>query len=183
MAATTFNQAIFMTAAKKNHPRTPTALRDQAELQELHLGKKTAYIDHYDPTLLEAFPNKTAKGNWTSLICPEFTSLCPKTGQPDFGVITINYMAKSKMVESKSLKLYLFSFRNTGEFHEDVVNRICQDLVKLLDPYYLEVRGEFNPRGGIRIYPFAQYADASGPYQRLKQQRMAAYQPGSYHSR
>ena len=87
------------------------------------------------------------------------------------------------MVESKSLKLYLFSFRNTGEFHEDVVNRICHDLVKLLDPYYLEVRGEFNPRGGIRIYPFAQYASAEKKYQQLKLARMAAYQPGPANSR
>lgn len=161
----------------KSNQAKALSFRKAEELGALNLGQKTAYIDHYDAQLLEAFPNKTAEGNWTSLICPEFTSLCPKTGQPDFGVITINYMADQWMVESKSLKLYLFSFRNTGEFHEDVVNRICHDLVHLLRPLYLEVRGEFNPRGGIRIFPFAQYACAQEKYQQLKLARQIAYQP------
>ena len=76
--------------------------------------------------------------------CPEFTSLCPITGQPDFAKITINYIPNVKMVESKSLKLYLFSFRNQGDFHEDCINIIMKDLVKLMEPKYLEVKGIFH---------------------------------------
>ena len=91
--------------------------------------------------------------------CPEFTSLCPKTGQPDFARIIINYIPREDMVESKSLKLYLFSFRNHGDFHEDCVNIIMKDLVRLMNPRYLEVIGIFTPRGGISIYPFANYGD------------------------
>ena len=104
--------------------------------------------------------------------CPEFTSLCPKTGQPDFGHIVINYIPRIKMVESKSLKLYLFSFRNRGDFHEDCVNIIMKDLVNLMDPKYIEVKGYFNPRGGISIIPFANYGDAE--HQDLVRSRMLA---------
>jgi len=86
----------------------------------------------------------------------EFTSLCPKTGQPDHARMEIIYIPKDKMVESKSLKLYLFSFRNTGEFHEDVCNRIANDLVALLDPYYLRVYGNFVARGGLAIRPLVE---------------------------
>jgi 7-cyano-7-deazaguanine reductase len=89
--------------------------------------------------------------------CPEFTSLCPKTGQPDFAVIVIDYMPDQWCVESKSLKLYLGSFRNHGEFHESCVTRICNDLVALLDPKELTIRGEFTPRGGIPFWPTASY--------------------------
>ena len=102
--------------------------------------------------------------------CPEFTTLCPKTGQPDFGHIYISYIPRERMVESKSLKLYLFSFRNHGDFHEDCVNIIMKDLVKLMDPKYLEVTGYFMPRGGISIYPFANYADKE--HEALKAQRL-----------
>ena len=93
-----------------------------------------------------------------TLHCPEFTTLCPITGQPDFATILINYIPNVRMVESKSLKLYLFSFREHGDFHEDVVNIILNDLVELMDPKYIEVRGIFNPRGGISIFPFANWA-------------------------
>ena len=88
---------------------------------------------------------------------PEFTSLCPVTGQPDFGKIVIDYQPGGLCVESKSLKLYLGSFRMHGEFHEAGVNRICNDLVALLDPVWLTVRGEFTPRGGIPFWPTAEY--------------------------
>ena len=91
--------------------------------------------------------------------CPEFTTLCPKTGQPDFGRIYISYIPRVRIVESKSLKLYLFSFRNHGDFHEDCVNIILNDLWELMDPRYLEVRGVFMPRGGISIHPFANRGD------------------------
>ncbi|MFI5391504.1 MAG: preQ(1) synthase, partial [Bacteriovoracales bacterium] len=130
--------------------------RNEKELADLGLGEgNTTYLTDYSPKLLESFPNKNPQSDaWTTFLCTEFTSLCPKTGQPDFARITLNYIADKKMVESKSMKLYLFSFRNHGDFHEDCIQTICDDLVKLLSPKYLEVIGEFTPRGGISIYPF-----------------------------
>ncbi len=120
----------------------------------------TRYPDRYAPEVLETFDNKHPENEYlVTFTCPEFTSLCPKTGQPDFARIIINYIPRVKMVESKSLKLYLFSFRNHGDFHEDCVNIIMKDLVALMDPCYLEVIGLFTPRGGISIYPFANYGD------------------------
>ena len=95
---------------------------------------------------------------------------CPKTGQPDFAKVVISYIPDKKMVESKSLKLYLFSFRNHGDFHEDCMNIIMKDLVKLMDPKYLEVRGIFSPRGGISIFPMANYAK-SEKYEAIAEQR------------
>lgn len=119
---------------------------------------RTKYKTTYDPSLLESFLNKHPEADYlVKLRCPEFTSLCPKTGQPDFAKIFISYVPDEKLVESKSLKLYLFSFRNNGDFHEDIVNMIKDDLVSLLKPKYLEVVGYFYPRGGISIYPFASY--------------------------
>lgn len=94
----------------------------------------------------------------------EFTSLCPITGQPDFATIDIQYIPKDWCVESKALKLYLLSFRNKGEFHEACVNRICNDLVTLLQPEYMCVRGEFTPRGGIPIWPTSEYYADPGPF-------------------
>lgn len=123
-------------------------------------NKHTDYTSDYNPGLLEAFDNKHPDNEYVvTFDCPEFTSLCPKTGQPDFGKIIIRYIPRLKMVESKSLKLYLFSFRNHGDFHEDCVNIIMKDLVRLMDPKYIEVRGRFMPRGGISIHPFANYGD------------------------
>ncbi|HEY8378077.1 MAG TPA: preQ(1) synthase [Nannocystis sp.] len=81
--------------------------------------------------------------------CPEFTCLCPMTGQPDFATLRIRYCPRERCVELKSLKLYLWSFRDTGAFHEDVTNRILDDLVAALDPVWLEVEGDFYVRGGI----------------------------------
>ncbi|MDE7336271.1 MAG: preQ(1) synthase [Muribaculaceae bacterium] len=122
---------------------------------------KTNYPTDYSAELLEWFPNKHPENDYlVSLDCPEFTSLCPKTGQPDFGHIVINYIPGEKMVESKSLKLYLFSFRNHGDFHEDCINIIMKDLIALMAPRYIEVLGMFTPRGGISIRPYAQWADA-----------------------
>ena len=94
------------------------------------LGQKTKYSMDYAPEVLETFVNKH-QGNdyWVQFNCPEFTSLCPITGQPDFAEIRISYIPAEKMVESKSLKLYLFSFRNHGDFHEDCVNIIMKDLI------------------------------------------------------
>ena len=125
------------------------------------LGRETGYLNTYSPEVLETFENKHPDNDyWVQFNCPEFTSLCPITGQPDFAEIKIMYIPAMRMVESKSLKLYLFSFRNNGDFHEDCVNIIMKDLVKLMDPRYLEVIGLFNPRGGISIKPFANYGDA-----------------------
>ena len=104
----------------------------------------------YAPEVLETFENKHPENDyWVQFTCPEFTSLCPITGQPDFAEIKIMYLPDHKMVESKSLKLHLFSFRNHGDFHEDCINIIRKDLVRLMQPKYIEVLGIFTPRGGI----------------------------------
>jgi 7-cyano-7-deazaguanine reductase len=121
------------------------------------LGRKTNYTFDYSPDVLEKFPNNfPERVYWVSFNCPEFTTLCPVTGQPDFATIYIQYIPDRWLVESKSLKLYLFSFRNAHGFHEDTVNTIAEDLFKFLEPFYIEVYGEFNPRGGISIDPFVQ---------------------------
>lgn len=134
----------------------------------------TEYPKDYDPSVLEAFPNRHPERDYfVKLNCPEFTSLCPITGQPDFAAITIAYVPDEKIVESKSLKLYLFSYRNHGEFHENCVNTILSDLVKLLDPRYLEVWGKFLPRGGISIDPYANYGKPGTRWEDVAWQRMA----------
>lgn len=136
------------------------------------LGKKTEYRQDYAPEVLETFGNKHQTNDyWVQFNCPEFTTLCPITGQPDFGEIIIKYIPDVRMVESKSLKLYLFSFRNHGDFHEDCVNIIMKDLVKLMDPRYIEVTGIFKPRGGISIFPFANYGRPGTKYEKLAEQR------------
>jgi 7-cyano-7-deazaguanine reductase len=153
----------------------------QTELKNFKLGKPTTYAFSYNPNLLEAFTNKhQGKIAWTSFVCTEFTSLCPKTGQPDFAKIFINYIANAKMVESKSLKLYLFSFRNHGDFHEDCVQIICDDLVKLIRPHFIEVIGEFTPRGGIAIFPYVSAASSKPEFQKLRRERLLAYAPGKF---
>ncbi len=156
--------------------------RSKASLKDLSLGSShTQYLVNYDPLLLESFDNKNPKEEaFTSFLCTEFTSLCPKTNQPDFARITINYIAHYKMVESKSLKIYLFSFRNHGDFHEDCVQKICDDLSGLMDPHFLEVIGEFTPRGGIAIYPYSSYSSSKKKYKDLKEKRLFEYFPGKY---
>lgn len=138
-------------------------------------NKSTEYRDDYAPEVLECFINKHPDNDYmVSFNCPEFTSLCPITGQPDFAKIMINYIPDEKMVESKSLKLYLFSFRNRGDFHEDCVNIIMKDLRKLMNPKYIEVKGIFTPRGGIAIYPFANYGIEGTRYEKLAEERLFA---------
>ena len=137
-------------------------MRTVSELEGVTLlgCQGTKYPTDYNPGILETFDNKHIGREYVvTFECPEFTTLCPKTGQPDFGRIYISYIPRVKMVESKSLKLYLFSFRNHGAFHEDCVNIILNDLWELMDPLYIEVRGVFMPRGGISIHPFANRAD------------------------
>ncbi|MCS6838888.1 MAG: preQ(1) synthase [Bdellovibrionaceae bacterium] len=156
--------------------------RSKKELQKLSLGRPTRYdLKNYNPNLLEAITNQhPQKIAWHSFICHEFTSLCPKTGQPDFAKIYINYIPHRLLVESKSLKLYLFSFRNHGDFHEDCVQKICNDLENLIRPRYLEVIGEFTPRGGIAIFPYTQAYAPEKPWKELAQHRLLNYRPGLY---
>ena len=136
-------------------------------------SQKTHYPDQYAPGILEVFDNKHPGNDYfVKFICPEFTSLCPITGQPDFATIHIRYIPEQKMVERKSLKLYLFSFRNHGDFHEDCINIIMKDLIGLMQPKYIEVFGEFTPRGGIAIHPFANYGRPNTPFEQLAQKRL-----------
>ena len=152
-------------------------MRNESELNGVSLLGNTGvkYPTQYAPEVLETFVDNEYLVTFT---CPEFTSLCPKTGQPDFAKILISYIPREKMVESKSLKLYLFSFRNHGDFHEDCVNIIMKDLIALMDPRYIEVKGIFTPRGGIAILPFANYGDSQ--HQEMVKQRMLASFPDNF---
>lgn len=112
----------------------------------------TEYPDSPDKAVIETFDNLYPQRDYEiEFDCPEFTSLCPVTGQPDFGHIFIRYIPDRLCVESKALKLYLFSFRNHHTFHEEAVNRILSDLVRACKPRWMQVRGEFRPRGGISL--------------------------------
>ena len=149
---------------------------ERAEGLSLLGAKTTEYPSGYAPELLETFENKHRENDyWVKFNCPEFTSLCPITGQPDFATIYISYVPDVRMVESKSLKLYLFSFRNHGAFHEDVVNIIMKDLIRLMDPRYIEVWGKFLPRGGISIDPYANYGRPGTKYEALAEARFAQH--------
>ena len=137
------------------------------------LGQHTEYKQDYAPEVLEAFENKHRDNDyWVTFNCPEFTSLCPITGQPDFATIHIHYIPDVRMLESKSLKLYLFSYRNHGAFHEDCVNIIMKDLIKLMDPKYIEVVGLFTPRGGISIYPYCNYGRKGTQFEKMAIERL-----------
>ena len=120
------------------------------------LGNTTRYATDYAPEVLEAFENRHPDND-------------------DFAEIVISYIPDRRMVESKSLKLYLFSFRNHGDFHEDCVNIIMKDLIKLMDPKYIEVTGLFTPRGGISIHPYANYGRPGTKYEQLATERQAKY--------
>ncbi|MCS6975835.1 MAG: preQ(1) synthase [Gemmatales bacterium] len=117
-----------------------------------------------DASQLETFPNAYPQRHYTiEIVCPEFTSVCPRTGQPDFGTIIITYVPREKCVELKSLKLYLQRYRNQGIFYETVVNRILDDFVQACQPALCEVVGEFNPRGGITTTVTSTYEAAFVP--------------------
>ena len=149
--------------------------RQDKELEGLSLlgNQGTKYKFGYDPNILEVFDNKHPNNDYfVKFNCPEFTSLCPITGQPDFATIYISYIPGEKMVESKSLKLYLFSFRNHGDFHEDCMNIIMKDLIKLMAPKYIEVWGKFTPRGGISIDPYCNYGIPGTKYEKMAEHRM-----------
>ena len=137
------------------------------------LGRKTEYRTDYAPEVLESFENRHPENDyWVRLNCPEFTTLCPITGQPDFAELRICYIPGRRLVESKSLKLYLFSFRQHGDFHEDCINIILKDLVRLLQPKYMEVTGLFTPRGGISIHPYANYGQPGTKYEKMAEVRL-----------
>lgn len=147
-------------------------MRDKENLTKLGSGR-TEYSMEYDPALLECFDNKHPGNDYfVKFNCPEFTSLCPITGQPDFANIIISYVPDGKLVESKSLKLYLFSFRNHGDFHEDVINKIMKDLIALLSPKYIEVWGRFLPRGGLSIDPYSNYGKPGTRWEQVAWERM-----------
>jgi 7-cyano-7-deazaguanine reductase len=139
-----------------------------------HLGSQhTDYPVTYNPSVLDTFENAHPENDYfVKFNCPEFTSLCPITGQPDFATLYISYIPAQKMVESKSLKLYLFSFRNHGAFHEDCVNIIMKDLIKLMTPKYIEICGKFLPRGGISIDPYCNYGAPGTKYEDLAAHRL-----------
>ena len=126
-----------------------TELKDQLSL----LGRKTEYKQDYAPEVLEAFDNKHPENDyWVRFNCPEFTSLCPITGQPDFAEIRISYIP--------------------GAFHEDCVNIIMKDLIRLMNPKYIEVTGIFTPRGGISIYPYANYGRPGTKFEQMAEHRL-----------
>lgn len=147
--------------------------REREDLKAL--GNKVGGYDFdYSSSLLERFSNKHPGNDYfVKFNCPEFTSLCPITGQPDFATITISYVPDQYLVESKSLKLYLFSFRNHGDFHEDCVNIIMKDIIALLDPKYIEVWGRFLPRGGISIDPYCNYGKPGTRWEKVAWDRLA----------
>ncbi len=139
-------------------------------------AKNVKYHYNYCPEILETFENRHPdRDYWVKFNCPEFTALCPITGQPDYATIYISYVPNIRMVESKSLKLYLVSFREHGDFHEDVVNVIRNDLVKLMDPKYIEVWGKFLPRGGISIDPFVNYGKPGTKWEKLAEHRFTEH--------
>lgn len=125
-------------------------------------ASKTPVPRHPGEARLETFDNSHPDREYViTFDCPEFTSLCPITGQPDFGHITLSYIADKKCVESKSLKIYLFSYRNHGAFHEEVTNLILDDVVKVCAPKWAQVTGDFRPRGGIAIKVNAEHGTRS----------------------
>ena len=137
------------------------------------LGNKTDYPTQYAPEVLEAFDNRHPDVDYfVKFNCPEFTSLCPITSQPDFATIYISYIPDKKLVESKSLELYLFSYRSKGEFHENCVNTIMKDLIALMDPKYIEVWGKFMPRGGLSIDPYCNYGKKGTKYEAMAEHRL-----------
>lgn len=125
---------------------------------KLKLGKATSYqLNEVDAKILDSAENPHLNTNYVvRLTCPEFTSICPVTSQPDFARLVIDYVPDKKIVESKSLKLYLFSYRNHGAFHEDCTVRIATDIINCIKPKWLRICGYWYPRGGIPIDVFFQ---------------------------
>lgn len=159
-----------------NISHSSSTSRNDQEVSDLTLlgSRNNSYLDDYAPEVLETFVNKHQENDYfVKFNCPEFTSLCPITGQPDFATIYISYVPDVRMVESKSLKLYLFSFRNHGDFHEDCINIIMKDLIKIMDPRYIEVWGKFTPRGGISIDPYCNYGRPGTKWEQVAWERLS----------
>lgn len=159
-----------------NISHSSSTSRNDQEVSDLTLlgSQNNSYPDDYAPEVLETFVNKHQENDYfVKFNCPEFTSLCPITGQPDFAKIYISYVPDVRMVESKSLKLYLFSFRNHGDFHEDCINIIMKDLIKIMDPRYIEVWGKFTPRGGISIDPYCNYGRPGTKWEQVAWERLS----------
>ena len=159
-----------------NISHSSSTSRNDQEVSDLTLlgSRNNSYPDDYAPEVLETFVNKHQENDYfVKFNCPEFTSLCPITGQPDFATIYISYVPDVRMVESKSLKLYLFSFRNHGDFHEDCINIIMKDLIKIMDPRYIEVWGKFTPRGGISIDPYCNYGRPDTKWEQVAWERLS----------
>jgi 7-cyano-7-deazaguanine reductase len=160
--------------------------RTARHLPTATLGKRRDTPFTYEPKLLEAVPLSLSRQFvcdhlWVSNNCLRFTSLCPVTGQPDWADLYINDIPAALLVESKSFKEYLGSFRMHGDFHEDVCRIVCDDLARLLAPRYLEVIGQFDSRGSIAIWPYVQYAAAGDEaMQKLLHDRLINYAPGRY---
>lgn len=164
----------------------PSRTRSGTALPTATLGKRRATPFTYAPRLLEAVPLGVGRrfasaAPWVSNLCLRFTSLCPVTGQPDWAELTLNYIPDALLVESKSLKEYLGSFRMHGDFHEDVCRIVCDDLAKLIRPRYLEVVGHFEARGSIAIWPYVQYAAAGdAEAAEILRHRRLDYRPGAW---
>lgn len=159
-----------------NISHSSSTSRNDQEVSDLTLlgSRNNSYPDDYAPEVLETFVNKHQENDYfVKFNCPEFTSLCPITGQPDFATIYISYVPDVRMVESKSLKLYLFGFRNHGDFHEDCINIIMKDLIKIMDPRYIEVWGKFTPRGGISIDPYCNYGRPGTKWEQVAWERLS----------
>ena len=132
------------------------------------LGRNIKHKFSYCPELLDKFENRhTGVDYLIQFDCSEFTSLCPITSQPDFATINLSYIPNLFCVESKSLKLYLASFRTHKDFNEDIVNTIMNDLIELLDPNYIEVSANFFQRGGISISPYVNYGKKNTKYEKM----------------
>ncbi len=159
------------------------SLRPKSALPHASLGKRRATPFTYTPKLLEAVPftldrRFAGQTTWVANRCERFTSLCPVTGQPDWASLDILYIPGTHLVESKSLKEYLASFRMHGDFHEDVCRIICDDLTRLIKPRYAEVLGRFDSRGSIAIWPYVQFAAAGdAEAERIRDQRRVAWRP------
>ena len=138
--------------------------RSKEEMEGVTLlgNKDVKYSMDYAPEMLQTFDNKHPDNDYfVKFNCPEFAT------------VYISYVPGEKMVESKSLKLYLFSFRNHGDFHEDCMNIIMKDLIKLMDPKYIEVWGKFTPRGGISIDPYCNYGRPGTKWEEVAWNRLA----------
>ena len=147
-------------------------MRDREDLRELN-NENIMVNEEYDTSCLRTLNNvNTDHDYYVKLNCPEFTSLCPVTGQPNFATITISYIPSKTLVESMSLKLYLSSFRNQENYHEDCVNIIMKDLITLFDPKYIEVTGKFLPRGGISVDPYCNYGKPDTSWEQFAWDRL-----------